>query len=260
MNKAIVLVSGGLDSLVTACVASRENDEIYFLHLNYGQRTEERELTAFQKICDYFKPNDQKVINIGYLKEFGGSSLIDKNIDIPINTEPFEVPNTYVPFRNGNMIAIACSWAEVLNTKLPISQKCSYLQSDICQSKSLSGNDYCIYTKKDFCHDNILKIYIGATEIEGSNYPDCRRDFFQSFEKAIDYGTRNNLKVKICTPLNSYSKADIVKLGKKMNIPFEYSWSCYSENDIACGQCDSCLIRMRAFEKAGLHDPIPYRK
>ena len=228
MSKAIVLVSGGLDSLVTASIACNENDEVYFLHINYGQRTERKELKAFQKICDFYKPKDKKIVKIDYLKDFGGSSLTDKKIKIPINIEPFEIPNTYVPFRNGNMIAIATSYAEVIN-----------------------GNDE--------LQNNAIKIYIGAIEVEGSNYPDCRSIFFQHLEKAINYGTKNETNIQINTPLISMTKADIIKLGHELKVPFELSWSCYSENDTACGVCDSCFLRLKAFAEAGIDDPIVYR-
>ena len=243
MEKAIVLVSGGLDSLVTACIACNENDEVYFLHINYGQRTEKRELKAFQKICDFYKPKDKKIVNIDYLKEFGGSSLTDKHIAIPINTEPYEIPNTYVPYRNGNMIAIAASWAEALN-----SSEFGIRSSEFGVRSSEFGVQ----------KTNTVKIYIGAIEVEGSNYPDCRAVFFESLEKAINFGTRHTLNIQIQTPIINLSKASIIKLGKSLNAPFELSWSCYSQNDLACGVCDSCFLRLKAFKEAGIEDPIAY--
>ncbi|MCL2064131.1 MAG: 7-cyano-7-deazaguanine synthase [Candidatus Cloacimonetes bacterium] len=243
MSKAIVLVSGGIDSLVTACIAIEENDEIYFLHVNYGQRTEKKELKAFQKICDFYKPKDKKIIDIGYLKQFGGSSLTDKNIDIPINIDPFEIPNTYVPFRNGNLIAIACSWAEVLNIQNEMNHHVSERNEQTRESQS----------------QITFKIYIGAIEVEGSNYPDCRSVFFQSLEKAINLGTKYNINLEIKTPIINLTKSNIIKLGKSLNAPYELTWSCYSENEIACGECDSCFLRLKAFKEADLEDPIIYR-
>lgn len=221
MKKAIVLVSGGMDSLVTAGIAKDENDQIYFLHINYGQRTETKELEAFQKICNFFKPVEQKTINIDYIKDFGGNSLTDFNITIPQHSDIPEVPNTYVPFRNGNLISIATAWAEVIDAN---------------------------------------KIYIGAVEVDGSGYPDCRDTFFRALELAINFGTKDRFKVEICTPLINLKKSEIITLGTKLNIPLELSWSCYQDNNLACGECDSCYLRLKAFKEAGLTDPIPYRK
>ena len=247
MDKAIVLVSGGLDSLVTACIACRENDEVYFLHINYGQRTEKRELKSFQRICDFYKPKDKKIINIDYLKDFGGSSLTDKKIEIPINVDPFEIPNTYVPFRNGNLISIACSWAEVLN----IEQKDKNISSN--ENKNL---EQIIQIKNEI---NKYKIYIGAIEVEGSNYPDCRSIFFQNLENAVKLGTKHDIEIMIKTPLINLTKAEIIKIGTEYKAPFELSWSCYSDNHLACGECDSCFLRLKAFKEVGIEDPILYK-
>ena len=215
-KRAIVLVSGGMDSLVTAAIANIENDEVYFLHIKYGQKTMKKEFVCFESICEYYKPAGSKCVDISYLKDFGGSSLISSS------SEKFNslVPTTYVPFRNGNLISIAASWAEVLGA---------------------SG------------------IYIGAIEVEGSDYPDCRLDFFKALENAINIGTKEDCKIKINTPLIHKTKADIVTLGIELYAPFEISWSCYFEDEIACGHCDSCILRLRAFEKNGLKDPIDYK-
>jgi 7-cyano-7-deazaguanine synthase len=199
-QKAVVLVSGGMDSCVTAAVAARDY-ELYFLHINYGQLT---------------------VVDISYLKEIGGSSLTDKNIEVEegdLNRN--DIPKTYVPFRNANILAIASSWAEVIEASA---------------------------------------LFIGAVEEDGSGYPDCRRVFYDAFEKAIDEGTKPETKIKIITPLISLNKAAIVQLGKDLGAPLELSWSCYTNNDEACGVCDSCLLRLRGFEKAGYVDPIPYKQ
>ena len=221
MNKAIILVSGGLDSLITSAIAHKENDEIYFLHINYGQNTEKKELESFHKISDYYKPKQIQIVNIGYLKNFGGSILLDSKFVSSEHNESDIVPETYVPFRNGNMIAIASAYAETIRA---------------------------------------TRIYIGAIEAEGSNYPDCRGVFFEYMGKAINYGTKNNFSVKIITPLLNMTKAEIVKLGYELKAPMELSWSCYFDNEIACGQCDSCYLRLKSFKEAGLIDPIPYRK
>jgi 7-cyano-7-deazaguanine synthase len=209
-NKAIVLVSGGMDSLVTAGIAKKENDDVYFLHVNYGQRTNKKELEAFDKICEFYKPTDYKVINTDYIKDFGGNSLTDKQLKIPENqSQQSGLPNTYVPFRNGNMIAIACGWAEVINAN---------------------------------------RIYIGAVEVDGVSYPDCREVFFMALEKALNLGTKDSFCVEIKTPLIRLTKAEIVRQGREMDVPFEISWSCYQGGEVACGVCDSCVVRDKAFE------------
>ncbi|OQX71773.1 MAG: 7-cyano-7-deazaguanine synthase QueC [Candidatus Cloacimonas sp. 4484_275] len=217
--KAIVLVSGGMDSLVTAAIAASENEEIYFLHLNYGQKTEKKELELFRKIVDYFQPKDTLIADVSYLKQIGGSSLTDENIDVKNYDGSEGIPNSYVPFRNAHLLTIATSWAEVI------------------------GAD---------------RIYIGAVEEDSSGYPDCRENFYRNFQKAIDSGTKDETKIKIVTPVIHKTKAEIIQIGKKLNVPFELSWSCYKNNEVACGVCDSCVLRINAFKKAGEIDPIPY--
>lgn len=219
MNKAIVLVSGGMDSLVTAAIAKKESDEIYYLHLNYGQKTEDREMRSFRKMCKFFNPKDIFVVNISYLKDIGSSSLTDGNMEIKDFDGSGEVPTSYVPFRNAHLITIATSWAEVIG---------------------------------------VNRIYIGAVEEDSSGYPDCRECFYQAMEKAVDLGTKDETKIKIITPIIHKKKSEIIKLGVKLGAPLELSWSCYKNNDIACGKCDSCVLRINAFKKAGMKDPIPY--
>ena len=219
MNKAIILVSGGMDSLVTAAIAKQECDEVYFLHLNYGQRTEVRELRSFRKMKDFFKPKDVLIVEVSYLKDIGGSSLTDENMEIKDFDGSDEVPTSYVPFRNAHLITIAVSWAEVIGAN---------------------------------------RIYIGAVEEDSSGYPDCRESFYKSFEKIIDLGTKDETKIKIITPIIHKKKSEIIKLGVKLDAPLELSWSCYKNNDIACGKCDSCVLRINAFKEAGIKDPIQY--
>ena len=223
-QKAIVLVSGGLDSLVAAALAKRDNEEVYFLHLNYGQRTENRELLAYEQICDHFSPDDTKIIRIDFIKEFGGNALTDFDMDIDLNlndydqqSAEFKVPNTYVPFRNGIFLSIATCWAEVKQA---------------------------------------TRIYIGTSEIDGSGYPDCKATFFQAIQTAIMLGVRGETNIQICAPLMKKSKSEIVKLGIELKVPFEFSWSCYKENFDPCGVCDSCYHRRKAFEEAGIEDPL----
>jgi len=219
VKRAIVLCSGGMDSLITTAVAKRENDEIYLLHANYGQRTEQKELKSFQRICKYFKPDGQLVVDIDFLVKIGGNSLTDYHMDVPLNHLTDSVPNTYVPFRNGNLISIAVSWAEVIEAQ---------------------------------------SIYIGAVEVDSSGYPDCRRVFYDQLEKAINLGTKDETQIFLKTPIIDKMKHEIINIGRELGIPFELSWSCYVNNEIACGECDSCILRIRAFKQAGMIDPIPY--
>ncbi len=217
--KGIVLVSGGMDSLVVAANDQKECNEIYFLHLNYGQKTEARELRAFQQMKEFFQPQDILVVDVSYLEQIGGSSLTDRKLEIKDFAVDNGVPNSYVPFRNAHLVTIATSWAEV-----------------ICANR----------------------IYIGAVEEDSSGYPDCRENFYKALEKAIDLGTKDETKIEICTPIIHKRKAEIIQIGDKLGAPLHFSWSCYRNNEIACGTCDSCALRISAFKEAGLVDPIQY--
>jgi len=220
MNKnAIVLVSGGLDSCVTASIAAKDHN-LYFLHTNYGQKTEKRELKSFYDLCDYFNVKDKMIVNIDYLKVIGGSSLVDDNIEVErgqLNRS--DIPATYVPFRNGNILSIAVSWAEVIGAE---------------------------------------KIYIGAVEEDSSGYPDCRREFYTAFNNLLRVGLKPDTVLNVETPLIDLDKSEIVKLGSQLGSPFELTWSCYKNEIKACGICDSCLLRLRGFEKAKIKDPLDY--
>jgi 7-cyano-7-deazaguanine synthase len=218
-SKAVVLVSGGMDSLVTAAIAGSEH-ELYFLHLNYGQRTEQRELKAFNDIADYYKAVRRLIVNGEYLSQIGGSSLTDKNIEIS-NADLYYkgIPSSYVPFRNANILSAAVSWAEVVGAK---------------------------------------NIFIGAVEEDSSGYPDCREVFYNAFNKVIEFGTRPETKIVIETPIIHLKKHEIIKKGVELNTPFELSWSCYRNEDKACGICDSCALRLRGFQLAGFDDPLEY--
>ncbi|MDQ2746704.1 MAG: 7-cyano-7-deazaguanine synthase QueC [Acidobacteriota bacterium] len=221
-NSAIILVSGGMDSCVTAAIAKRENDDIAFLHISYGQRTEKRERQAFNDIADFYNVEKRLDVSIEYLARIGGSSLTDKAIEISeADLESTEIPTSYVPFRNANMLAIATSWAEVLRAN---------------------------------------SIHVGAVFEDSSGYPDCRPEFFAAFEKTIETGTKPDTNIKIKTPIIHLSKAEIVKKGLELNAPLELSWSCYRSEDLACGTCDSCALRLRGFEIAGVSDPILYKQ
>lgn len=221
MKRAVVLMSGGMDSATTAAIAKSLGYEVAALHVTYQQRTQERELKAFNELCDYFQFNQRLIVPIDFLKKIGGSSLTDNTVEIEKGVlGRKEIPSTYVPFRNGNLLAIATSWAEVLGASA---------------------------------------IFIGAVEADSSGYPDCRQDFFYAYEKAINLGTKPTTNIQIQTPLINLTKRDIVRLGRNFAVPFELTWSCYKETEIACGECDSCLLRLRGFHEAGLVDPIKYK-
>ena len=218
---AIVLVSGGLDSCVTAAIATAENDGVAFLHISYGQRTESRERKAFNDIADHYGVKDRLDVSIEYLAEIGGSSLTDASMEVAeADLESREIPTSYVPFRNANMLAIATSWAEVIGA---------------------------------------TGIYIGAVAEDSSGYPDCRPEFYEAFQRTIDTGTKPETRIEIRTPIIELSKADIVRKGVGLRAPLHLTWSCYRSEDVACGTCDSCALRLRGFERAGVKDPIPYR-
>jgi 7-cyano-7-deazaguanine synthase len=219
---SVVLLSGGMDSTLTLAIAREESDRVAALHLNYRHRTEQRELRAFNEICDHYKIADRLVIDLEFLRKIGGSSLTDVSIEVgKADLESHEIPQTYVPFRNGNFLAMAASWAEVIKAE---------------------------------------RIYIGAVEEDGSGYPDCRRVFFDSFEQTIELGTRPETRIRIMTPLISMKKSGIVARAIELNAPLALTWSCYQSETEACGECDSCALRLRGFAEAGHEDPIPYKK
>jgi 7-cyano-7-deazaguanine synthase len=220
-QSAIVLVSGGMDSCVTAAIAKQENETLAFLHISYGQRTEARERKAFNDIADFYGIENRLDISIEHLAKIGGSSLTDKRMEVTeANLESKEIPTSYVPFRNANMLSIATSWAEVLGANA---------------------------------------IYIGAVSEDSSGYPDCRPTFYKAFEKTIEAGTKPDTNIKIKTPIIELSKAEIVKKGLQLNAPLQLSWSCYRSGTQACGTCDSCALRLRGFAQAGVKDPIHYK-
>lgn len=220
MQRAVILVSGGMDSCVTAAIAAHESTGLAFLHISYGQRTEERERQAFNQIADHFGVEKRLDISIEHLARIGSSSLTDEKIQVAeANLDSKEIPTSYVPFRNANMLSIAVSWAEVIG----------------------AGS-----------------IYIGAVAEDSSGYPDCRPEFYEAFQRAIDAGTKPDTRIKIRTPIIHLSKAEIVKKGIELNAPLQLTWSCYRSEDVACGTCDSCALRLRGFERAGEKDPIPY--
>lgn len=216
---AVVAVSGGMDSCVTAAIAN-EKYQLAFAHINYGQRTEKRELKAFNDIADFYNVKERLVIDYTHLSKIGGSSLTDKSISVSkADLKNIAVPTSYVPFRNANILSACVSWAEVLKA---------------------------------------TSVFIGAVYEDSSGYPDCRPDFFSAFEKMIDLGTKPETKIKIETPVIHLSKAEIIKKGIELNAPLHLTWSCYQNEDIACGVCDSCALRLRGFQLAGVEDTILY--
>ena len=220
MTRSIVLVSGGMDSCVTAAIASGESCEVAFLHISYGQLTENRERKSFNDIADFYGVEKCLDISIEHLAKIGGSSLTDENIKVTeADLESKEIPTSYVPFRNANMLSIAVSWAEVIGANA---------------------------------------IYIGAVAEDSSGYPDCRPEFYEAFQKVIDTGTKPETRIEIRTPIIHLSKAEIVKKGIELNAPLHLTWSCYRNEEFACGACDSCALRLRGFEQAGVQDPIAY--
>jgi 7-cyano-7-deazaguanine synthase len=217
-SRAVVLLSGGMDSCVCAALAARDHDAAA-LHISYGQRTEERERGAFLHICDVLGIRDRLVVRNEVFRAIGGSALTDPNIAVPeSHTLGSDIPITYVPFRNAHFLAAGVSWAEVLGAE---------------------------------------KVYIGAVEQDSSGYPDCRPSYYQAYNEVIGTGTREG-RIQVVTPLISLHKSEIVRLGLELSAPLHLTWSCYSREDYACGVCDSCVLRLRAFREAGAKDPIPY--
>lgn len=217
--RAVVCLSGGLDSCVTLAEALREADEVVTVHLSYGQRTQERERQAFEAICDHYKIQRRLRVAQPALIEVGASALTDPELEIPTEDTGEGVPITYVPFRNGQILSLACAWAEAVEAGA---------------------------------------VYLGAVEEDSSGYPDCRQSFFEAFEHAVDQGTRPETQIRLLTPLLHLSKSQIVKRGLELEAPLQLSWSCYSRADRACGVCESCRLRLRGFAQAGETDPIPY--
>lgn len=213
-----MLLSGGMDSCVCAALAARDYDAAA-LHISYGQRTEERERDSFERICDRLGIDERLVVRNEAFSLIGGSALTDESIPVPeSHSLGGDIPVTYVPFRNAHFLSVAVSWAEVLNAS---------------------------------------KIYIGAVEQDSSGYPDCRPAYYEAFNQVIRAGTKEG-RIEVVTPLIALRKSEIVRLGLELRAPLDLTWSCYSREDRACGVCDSCVLRLRAFQEAGAVDPVPY--
>jgi 7-cyano-7-deazaguanine synthase len=217
---SVCLVSGGMDSCVTAAIAREEGSELAFLHVSYGQLTEARERRAFEELADFYKVTRRLAVSLEHLARIGGSSLTDPSIPVsPADLSSREIPTSYVPFRNAHLLSVAVSWSEVIGAS---------------------------------------RVYIGAVAEDSSGYPDCRPEFYEAFQRAVDVGTKPSTRVEISTPVIRMRKAEIIRRGVSLGAPLELTWSCYRAEERACGRCDSCALRLRAFGEAGLEDPIPY--
>ncbi|WP_368029040.1 7-cyano-7-deazaguanine synthase QueC [Arcobacter sp. s6] len=219
-RKAICILSGGMDSTLASYIAKNDGYEIIAVHFNYGQRTENRELKAFRDICDDLKILEKYEIDIPFFTQIGASALTDKNIDVPTGGVEAGVPITYVPFRNGIFLSITAAIAE---------------------------------------KEGATAMYIGVVQEDSSGYPDCTDEFINDMKKAINQGTKEDTHIDIITPLVHLSKAQIVQEAMRLGVPLEHTWSCYKEEEQACGVCDSCRLRLNGFAQAGSKDPIPYK-
>jgi 7-cyano-7-deazaguanine synthase len=222
--KAVVLLSGGMDSCVSAAIA-RQTHELALLHASYGQRTEARERQAFDEIADFYSVHERLVVQLKHFAQIGGSALTDKRIAVPEGNPGTqiggnEIPSTYVPFRNAHFLSVAVSWAEVIGASA---------------------------------------VFIGAVAEDSSGYPDCRPEYYKVFQQLVRVGTRPETQIEIVTPVIKMRKWEIVRRGMELGAPLERTWSCYQFEDVACGACDSCRLRLGAFAEAGINDPIAYR-
>jgi 7-cyano-7-deazaguanine synthase len=227
-RKAVVLLSGGMDSCVCAAIArERHAADVALLHAMYGQRTEKRERQAFEQIADFYGVRERLVVKLDHFRTIGGSALTDNKIKVPENElgpkGPGEntIPVTYVPFRNAHFLSVGVSWAEAI------------------------GAD---------------AIYIGAVAEDSSGYPDCRPEYYRVFQELIRVGTKPETQIEMVTPVIAMKKSEIIRLGRELGAPLHLTWSCYQGEELACGKCDSCLLRLRAFAEAGFADPVPYQK
>jgi 7-cyano-7-deazaguanine synthase len=226
---AVVLLSGGMDSCVSTAIAVNQHGaaNVALLHAGYGQRTQARERRAFVEIANFYSIQRRLVVQLDHFRAIGGSALTDPNIAVPENelnmpeAHGSSIPVTYVPFRNAHFLSVAVSWAEAIGAGA---------------------------------------IYIGAVAEDSSGYPDCRPEYYRAFQQAIREGTRPEAHIDIITPVIMLEKKEIIRRGIELTAPLHLTWSCYQSEDVACGVCDSCLLRLRAFAEAGVPDPIPYRR
>jgi len=228
-RRAVVLLSGGMDSCVSTAIARKRHGagNIALLHAGYGQRTQRRERRAFEEIANFCGVRERLVVQLDHFRAIGGSALTDENIAVPEKElgapgpRGSTIPVTYVPFRNAHFLSVAVSWAEAIGAGA---------------------------------------IYIGAVAEDSSGYPDCRPEYYQVFQELIRVGTRPETQIEMVTPVITMKKSEIIRRGLELGAPLHLTWSCYQDEEMACGACDSCLLRLRAFAEAGAIDPIPYRR
>jgi len=223
-RKAVALLSGGMDSCVCAAIARETHGagNVALVHASYGQRTEARELRAFEEIADFFGGRERLMVRLDHFRAIGGSALTDERIAVPENElGRGAIPVTYVPFRNAHFLSVAVSWAEALGA---------------------------------------CAIYIGAVAEDSSGYPDCRPEYYRVFQELIRVGTKPETEIEMMTPVIRMRKSEIIRRGIELGAPLHLTWSCYQGEDLACGVCDSCALRLRAFADAGVTDPIAYRR
>src|SRR5438045_452767 len=228
-RKAVVLLSGGMDSCVSTAIARERHGarNIALLHAGYGQRTQRRERRAFEEIADFYGAPERLVVQLDHFRAIGGSALTDEKIAVPENElgapgpHGSAIPVTYVPFRNAHFLSVAVSWAEAIGAGA---------------------------------------IYIGAVAEDSSGYPDCRPEYYKVFQELIRVGTRPETEIEIVTPVIALKKSEIIRKGMEMGAPLHLTWSCYQNEEEACGVCDSCLLRLRAFSEAAVVDPIAYQR
>jgi 7-cyano-7-deazaguanine synthase len=229
LRKAVVLLSGGMDSCVSAAIARERHGStnVALLHAGYGQLTQDRERRAFTEIADFYGIAQRLIVQLDHFRAIGGSALTDKSIPVPENqldaspSHGSTIPVTYVPFRNAHFLSVAVSWAEAIGAGA---------------------------------------IYIGAVAEDSSGYPDCRPEYYRAFQNVIREGTRPETQIEIVTPVITLKKSEIIRRGVQLGAPLHLTWSCYQSEDAACGACDSCLLRQKAYAEAGVTDPVPYRR
>ena len=227
-KQAVVLLSGGMDSCVTLATARERHGagNVAALHAGYGQRTQAREQRAFEEIADFYGIRERLLVQLDHFRAIGGSALTDQKIAVPegeLHAEASQgaIPVTYVPFRNAHFLSVAVSWAEAIGAEA---------------------------------------VYIGAVAEDSSGYPDCRPEYYRAFQELVRAGTRPETRIEIVTPVITLKKSEIIRRGVQLGAPLHLTWSCYQSEDAACGACDSCLLRLRAFAEAGTEDPIRYRR
>jgi len=226
-RKAVVLLSGGMDSCVCTALARERHGagNVALAHVSYGQRTEKRERRAFEEIAEFYGVQERLAVRLDHFRVIGGSALTDMKIAVPEQAlgaaGESAIPVTYVPFRNTHLLAVAVSWAEVIGAGA---------------------------------------VYIGAVAEDGSGYPDCRPEYYRAFQELVRVGTKPETEIEVVTPVISLKKKAIIGEGIRLGAPLHLTWSCYQGEETACGDCDSCLLRLRAFAEARSTDPIPYRR